>query len=167
MSESKNLKVHAEFGDNKLDFEGTPEAVFSVFIDFLNKIYPEYEILRDIIFTPDLRAVINNLKGILQIAPEGIILTSPKDISAEDAICLALMGSYISNKFQKQPKESLSANELSKITGKAMKTMFNQLAWMVNDGIVDRVGRGEYRITSMGIKKTEEILKQLKNKKGE
>jgi len=45
--------------------------------------------------------------------------------------------------------------------------MFNQLAWMVNDGIVDRVGRGEYRITSMGIKKTEEILKQLKNKKGE
>jgi predicted transcriptional regulator len=56
----------------------------------------------------------------------------------------------------------LSTNELAKVTGKAMKTMFNQLAWMVNDGIVERVERGEYRLTSRGIKKTEEVIRQLK-----
>lgn len=162
MTEQRKLRVHIESGDEQIDFEGAPDAVFSAIIDFLTKAYPGYEILQVLIFTPDLRRLAESLEGVLQIAPEGILLTTPKDLPAEHAICLALMGSYIGNQFKKYPKDSLSTNELAKVTGKAMKTMFNQLAWMVNDGIVERVERGEYRLTSRGIKKTEEVIKQLK-----
>jgi len=162
LAEQRKLKVHIESGVEKIDFEGDPDAVLSTIIDFLTKAYPGYEILQELIFTPDLRGLAESLEGILQIAPEGILLTSPKDLPAEDAICLALMGSYIGNQFKKYPKDSLSTNELAKVTGKAMKTMFNQLAWMVDDGIVERVERGEYRLTSLGIKKTEEVINQLK-----
>jgi hypothetical protein len=161
MSNKRTLKLHAEFDDGQLDVEGTPETVFSAFIDFFNKVYPEYEVLQDIIFTPDLITLMKELKGVIQIAPEGIVLLNPNDISSEDAICVTLTGLYVSNKLNKSSNEALSAGELSKITGKALKTMFNQLAWMVNDGIVERVERGEYKITSTGIMKTQEILREL------
>jgi len=58
--------------------------------------------------------------------------------------------------------DSLSAAGLAKATGKALKTVANQVAWMVDEGLIERVGRGEYRITSRGIKRAEEIAVNLK-----
>jgi hypothetical protein len=162
LSDVRTLKIHAEFGGDNFDVEGTPETVFSAFIDFFNKVYPEYEVLQDVVFTPDLIAIMKELKGVIQIAPEGIILLNPSDMSSEDAICVTLTGLHVSNKLNKSSKEALSANELSKITGKALKTIFNQLAWMVSDGIVERAERGEYKITSTGIIKTQELLKKVR-----
>jgi len=161
LNDIRTLKIHAEFNEEQFDVEGAPETVFSAFINFFNKVYPEYEVLQDIIFTPDLIAIMKELKGVIQIAPEGIILLKPSDMSSEDAICVTLTALHVSNKLNKSSKEALSANELSKITGKALKTIFNQLAWMVNDGIVERAERGEYKITSTGIIKTQEALKKI------
>ncbi|MEM3041462.1 MAG: hypothetical protein QXG97_05510, partial [Nitrososphaerota archaeon] len=60
--------------------------------------------------------------------------------------------------------DSLTALGLAKVTGKALKTVSNQVAWMVDDGLVERVGRGEYRITSLGIKRAQEIIAESRER---
>jgi len=163
MSSQSNLKVHVEFGDAKADFEGNPDEVSKAFLTFLNKIYPAFELAQRLTFNPDLAKLTEGLVGILEFAPEGAFLVFT-ELPAEEAIILSLIGVYIGNRLGRITNDAVSANGLSKMTGKALKTMSNQLAWMVDDGLVERVGRGEYRITSIGIKRSERILQELRTR---
>lgn len=161
MSSQPNLKIHVEFDDAKVDFEGNPDTVTKEFIAFLNKVYPTFELAQKLTFNPDLAKLAEELVGILKFTPEGAVLESTES-PADEAIILSLVGVYVGNKLGKTASDALSANGLSKMTGKALKTISNQLAWMVDDGLIERVGRGEYKITSVGIMRSEKILQELK-----
>lgn len=161
MSSQQNLKIHVEFGEAKADFEGSPDAVTKEFLTFLNKVYPTFELAQKLIFNPDSAKLAEELVGVIKFTPEGAILEYTES-PADEAIILSLVGIYVGNKLGKIPNDSLSANGLSKMTGKALKTISNQLAWMVDDGLIERVGRGEYRITSVGIMRSEKTFQELK-----
>jgi len=161
VSSQPSLKVHVEFGESKADFEGTPDEVAKAFINFLNNVYPAFELAKKLSFNEDTVKLAETLVGVVEFAPEGLLLTV-QDVSAEEAILLSLLGAHVGNKLGKVESEALSAIGLSKTTGKALKTISNQLAWMVDDNLVERIGRGEYKITSTGIKHSEKILQELK-----
>ena len=161
MNSLLNLKVHVEFGDSKADFEGNPDDVTKAFLAFLSGTYPAFELAKRLTFTPDIAKLAENLVGIIEFSPEGLLVTF-QDLPAEEAILLSLIGAYLGYKFGKIGSDALSAVGLSKTTGKALKTVSNQLAWMVDDGLVERIGRGEYRITSAGIKRSEKIIQEIK-----
>lgn len=161
MNDPSNLKLHIEFGDAKADFEGNPDDVAKAFLTFLNKIYPTFELAQRLTFNPDLAKLAEGLVGILKFTPEGVILVST-ELPADEAIILSLVGVYVGSRLGKIENDAMAANGLSKMTGKALKTISNQVAWMVDDGLVERVGRGEYRITSIGIMRSEKILQELK-----
>ena len=78
----------------------------------------------------------------------------------EEAIIISLVGSYVGYRLGKADRDNDSANGLAKTTGKALKTISNQLAWMIDDGLVERVDRGRYRITSLGITHFEQIAEK-------
>jgi hypothetical protein len=161
MSSQPNLKIHVEFGAEKADFEGSPDAVTKEFLTFLNKVYPTFELAQKLTFNPDLAKLAEELVGVIKLTPDGAVLESTVS-PADEAITLSLVGVYVGNRLGKAANDSLSANGLSKMTGKALKTISNQLAWMVDDGLIERVGRGEYKITSVGIMRSEKILQELK-----
>jgi hypothetical protein len=164
MSNQPNLKIHVEFGEAKADIEGNPDTVTKEFLTFLNKVYPTFELAQKLIFNPDSAKLAEELVGVIKFTPEGAVLESTES-PADEAIILSLVGVYVGNKLGKIANDSLSANGLSKMTGKALKTISNQLAWMVDDGLIERVGRGEYRITSVGIMRSEKTFQELKLKK--
>jgi DNA-binding transcriptional ArsR family regulator len=153
-----NLRVHLEFGDIKVDFEGDVNQVTESIIRFLTEVYPNLEILRKLVYNPDVTNLAAKLVGRLEITAEGPILVSGSELSARDAVCIVLLGAYIGNKLGKLPKESLSSGDLAKITGKARKTMSNELPRLVDDGLTERTSEGEYELTILGIRKTEEML---------
>ena len=159
-----SLKVHVEFGDAKADFEGNPDDVAKAFLTFLNKIHPTFELAQRLTFNPDLAKLSEGLVGILKFTPEGAILVFT-ELPADEAIILSLVGVYVGSRLGRVTNDAMSANGLSKMTGKALKTISNQLAWMVDYGLVERVGRGEYRITSIGIMRSEKILQELKTER--
>ena len=161
VANQQNLKVHVEFGGSKADFEGNPDMVAKAFLSFLSNTYPAFELAQKLSFSQDIVKLAEALVSIIEYAPEGLLLTA-QDIPAEEAILISLLGIHVGNKLGKVVSESISAINLSKITGKALKTISNQLAWMVDDSLVERIGRGEYKITSMGIKRSEKILQELK-----
>ncbi|KPV65579.1 MAG: hypothetical protein AOA65_0010 [Candidatus Bathyarchaeota archaeon BA1] len=162
MSVQPKLRVHLECGDARVDFEGDADEVFKAFTEFLNKIYPSFEVARKLIFIPDIIGLSEEIAGLIEIAPEGPMLVLGRELPADETICLALLGSDIGNRLGKLSKASLSLDELAKVTGKAHKTIMNQLPWMIDEGLIERVGKGEYRITSLGIKRAQNVIKDYK-----
>lgn len=161
MSNHSSIKIHAEFGQDKLDFEGAPDEVFAAFVDFLSKIYPAFEMARQITFMPDIRKLSEDLIGIAEIGTEAPVLVSGRELPADETILLALLCSYIGNRLGKLQKSSLSSGELSKVTGKAQKTVMNQLPKMLVEGSVEKTDK-EYRISDFGIVRTRNIFANLK-----
>jgi hypothetical protein len=155
--------VHAEHGEFKADFEGSPEAVSIAFIDFLNKVYPAFKLANKLVFKPDLIKLSQELQGVIEYSPEGLILTS-NDLTSEEAILLSLLGIHVGNKLGLSTEESVSVTQIATASGKASKTILNQLKGMIDDGLMERVGRGKYQIKSLGIKRAEKVLQEVKTR---
>ncbi|HYB92631.1 MAG TPA: ArsR family transcriptional regulator [archaeon] len=158
MSVQPKVRVHVEFGELKADVEGTADEVFKEIVKLLNQAFPTFEAVSRLVYTTDISKLIENLNGILVIAPEGPLLSSRLELPADEAMGLCLVGSYVGEKIGKLAKNSLTVDELARFTGKAVKTVINQLAWMVDDGLIERIGKGEYRITNLGIKNVCDVI---------
>jgi len=158
MSGQNKIKVHLEFGEVKVDFEGDVNQVFEFIVHFLTEVYPNLEILRNLVYTPDLTNLAAKLVGRVEITAEGPVLVSGSELSARDAACIALLGAHIGNRLGKLTKESLSSGDLAKITGKARKTISNEVPRLVADGLVERTAEGEYKLTILGIRRAEDML---------
>ncbi|MEM1586195.1 MAG: helix-turn-helix domain-containing protein [Candidatus Bathyarchaeia archaeon] len=162
MSGKDTVKVHLEIGDLKVDFEGDSKQVFESLLRFLSQVCPNIELLQKITYAPDLVNLMNNIAGLVEISSEGPLINLNLDLSTRNAICLALLGAYIGNRIGKLSKDTLSISELSKLTGKAKKTVTNEMPKLIENGLVERVYEGEYRITELGIRRTEDIIKAVK-----
>ncbi len=163
MSDREKLKIHVEFGDFREDLEGNPDDVVKTLLISLSNIYPSLELARKLVFQPDLSRLADSLAGLVKFAPDGLIVLVG-EAPAEETIIISLVGSYVGYKLGKIPSDADSANGLAKTTGKALKTISNQLAWMIDDGLVERIGRGSYRITSRGIQRFEQITVKQRTK---
>jgi hypothetical protein len=162
MSGQNKLKVHLEFGEVKVDFEGDVNQVFESIVHSLTEVYPNLEILRNLVYTPDLTNLAAKLVGRLEITAEGPILISGSELSARDTACIVLLGAYVGNRLGKLTKETLSSGDLAKITGKAQKTISNEIPRLIADGLMERTAEGEYKLTILGIRKTEDMLTEKK-----
>ncbi|MEM1550866.1 MAG: hypothetical protein QXR13_02900 [Candidatus Bathyarchaeia archaeon] len=162
MSKGDAVKVHLEIGDLKVDFEGDSKQVFETLLRFISQVCPNIELLQRITYTPDLTNLINDIAGLVEISSNGPIINPNLYLSTRNAICLALLGAYIGNKIGKLSKDTLSVNDLSRLTGKAKKTVTNEVPKLVEVGLIERVSEGEYRITELGIRRTEDIIRAIK-----
>ena len=161
-NEEKKLKVQLEFGDAKAMFEGGVDDVFKALTRFLTQLYPNLEVARRITYSPDLTRLAEELVGIIELTPEGPIFASDLHLSAKEKMCLALLGAYVGERLGKLSKGSLSPNELSRITGKARKTISNELPRLITGGLVERTPEGECQITILGIREAEKIIRECK-----
>ena len=155
------LRMHLEVGDVKVDLEGEADDVVRGLLTQLAKVFPSLELARKLSFNPDLAELSDSLAEVVEFAPEGLLLDA-KELPADEATVVTLLGMYVGYRLGKVQSESLPALGLAKATGKALKTVANQIAWMVDEGLVERVGRGEYCITSLGIKHAQSIILELK-----
>jgi len=165
MNEDVKLRVHVEFGEVKADFEGDADEVFKAVSRFLLQAYPNLETVQRLVYTPDLIKISEDLVGLVELTSEGPILVSVGDLSATRVMFLALLGAYVGHKLGKLSKDTLSSNELAVITGKAKKTVMNELPQLVSNGYIQRTSEGEYFITTLGIKRTEDMIEGYKAEK--
>ncbi|KYH42800.1 MAG: hypothetical protein AYL33_000770 [Candidatus Bathyarchaeota archaeon B63] len=154
----EKLKVRIEFGEAKADFEGDVDEVIELTMKFLTQICPGLEVLQRIIYTPDVISLARGVEGLVEITQDGPILPPDLDVPARDAICLALLGAYLGKALGKLPRDSLSTRDLARIIGKARKTVSNEVPRLISDGLIERTTDGEYRLTTLGIRRTESLI---------
>jgi len=159
---NKKIRLLLEFNDVKATFEGDVDEVLKAAIRFLSEIYPNIELVQKVTYTPDLVRLIECIKGIVELTPEGPVFTSDFQLSAREKICIALLGAYVGEKLGKLSKTSLSTQELTRITKKAKKTISNELPKLINRGLVKRTSEGECQLTVLGIREAENLIKDYR-----
>ena len=161
MKESEKVKVHIEIGDARANFEGDVDQVFELTARFLTQICPSLKVLRRLIYTPDITKLAEKIVGLIEISPKGPMLSN-FDVPTRDAVCLILLGAYLGKVLGILGKDSISSRDLARIIGKARKTVSNEMPRLASEGVVERTSEGEYRLTILGIKKTEKIIERYK-----
>jgi hypothetical protein len=164
-SEERKIEVSIKLGELEARFSGSVNEVLKCIFDFLGKAYPTYELVSKITLAVDLEQLLKSIEKIIAVTPEGLVLLVPRDrLTDRDAVVLHLVRAYIGNKLGKLDDPSLSITELISLTGGKPSAIAGRLSELARDAYVERVGRGEYRITTLGIKFfLDDILPELKS----
>jgi hypothetical protein len=153
------LEVIVNYKGMEIKFSGSPDEVLRSFLDFFNKVLPGYSLVSNLTLSTDLEQLLRDLEGIIAITPEGIIVTVPKeDIVEREALLLHLVKVFIGYKLGNYAKDSIAISELLNVSGGKPSSIAARLSEMVNLNWVERVGRGQYRITTYGIKSFQETV---------
>jgi len=152
--ESPKLKVIIRYGSLESTCEGSADEVLKFVFRLIRDMYPHYGIISKLTLTVDLENLLNRLKDIIAFLPKGqpIMLKSTRELTDSDLILTYLVAAYAGNQIGLAENDYLSMADLLDRTGKPAGTVAGRLSELVSRLCVERVGRGEYRVTAYGIK---------------
>jgi len=157
----ESLEVSVKYKGVEAKFLGKPDDVIRSFFGFMSKVLPAYEFVLALTLTVDLEELLKGIRGLIAFTPEGPVITVPKErLGGErNVIILNLIKAYVGYKTGRVEKDSLSTAEIGGKPG----TVGARLSELTDLGWVERVGRGEYRITTLGVKAfMSEVLSKIK-----
>lgn len=155
MVSNSNLKVIIELGDLRHVVEGTPDSVIEEVIRFISRVAPQYDIGARILFVPDYARLLDDLSQVVKVTQSGEILLEQANVPADRAVLFVLAGAHVAKRFGKRESDELTAEEVARAVGKAVKTIRNTIAGLQKTGFVERAARGAYRISTPGLKQVQ------------
>jgi hypothetical protein len=160
MTETQTLqvKIHLDVGEMHYDGTGSVDEVVPQLMQFLIQAVPAYDIAKKLIYIPDLAGLADKVSAFARMTTTGQLLLTRINIPAEKAITVLLFMAQLANKMGKRDSESLTIEEISTGIGRAPKTIRNVLVQIQRTGLIDRVDRGRYKITSKGLMELEQSL---------
>jgi hypothetical protein len=156
-----------KYQDTEQTFTGDANQVWTSINKFFSEMIPALDTVKKAILTVDIETLIEDCKNIIAIAPEGpVILVSKQKLTDNETITLHLIAAYITNKLG-QPKDYLTKEELQSGLGKSSKITSTRLGELIRDGNATKTEEGNYKITTIGIKRfQEEALPEIIQKLG-
>ena len=130
---------------------GNPEGVVRELLSYFVKIYPSLELVSKLILTQDETEFMQACTGILASSKEGLAVL--KDVSSlrdKELITLHLAGSRLQHLVSAKEADTVSLDELTRLTGRATGTVAGRLSELCNEQLAERAGKGSYRLTTMG-----------------
>ncbi len=138
---------------------GNPESVLRELISYFSKTYPSIELVSKLILSVDSAEFLQSCTGILATSPEGlVVLKNLAGLRDKELLMLHLAGSRLLHQLGERESDTLSLDEITKTTGRSTGTVAGRLSELCNEQLVERVGKGSYRLTTMG---TRVIMKDL------
>jgi len=130
---------------------GTPDGVIRELLAHFSKIHPSLELTAKLILTTDSEEFLQSCTGILAIAPEGVaILRNTDSLRDKELIMLHLAGAKLAHLLAKKETDTVALDEITKTTGRSTGTVAGRLSELCTEQLVERVGKGSYRLTTMG-----------------
>jgi hypothetical protein len=156
-----------KYQDTEQTFTGDANQVWTSINKFFSEMIPALDTVKKAILTVDIETLIEDCKNIIAIAPEGpVILVSKQKLTDNETLTLHLVAAYIANKLG-QPKDYLTKEELQSGLGKSSKITSTRLGELIRDGNATKTQEGNYKITTIGIKRfQEEALPEIIQKQG-
>jgi len=138
---------------------GSPETVVRELLSYFSRVYPSIELVSKLILSVDSVEFLQSCTGVLAVSPEGlVVLKDLKDLKDKELMMIHLAGSRLQHQMGKKESDTLSLDEITKTTGRSTGTVAGRLSELCNEQLVERVGKGSYRLTTMG---TRVVIKNL------
>jgi hypothetical protein len=145
---------------------GPPELVAREVLAFLTKAIPELELASHLVLSVDVTQLAQACEGVLAATPEGIVVTVPtNNLADRELVLLHLAKSRIAQMLGKADKDLVQSADLMVATKKSSGTVAGRLSELCAESLAERKGKGEYRITTLGLHIfSEQILPKLRTK---
>ena len=138
---------------------GSPETVVRELLSYFSRVYPSIELVSKLILSVDSVEFLQSCTGVLAVSPEGlVVLKDLRELKDKELMMIHLAGSRLQHQMSKKENDTLSLDEITKTTGRSTGTVAGRLSELCNEQLVERVGKGSYRLTTMG---TRVIIKNL------
>ncbi len=149
---AEKVELHLKFGEHTLKSSGTPDAIMREMLLFFSKVFPQLELLSKLTLSVDLEKLLESCIGILALTPEGVVLRADTGaLKDQENILVQLVRAKLSFTTGSRERDTMMSDEIaSSIDGKS-GPVAGRLSELVSKGLVERVGKGEYRITTLGI----------------
>jgi hypothetical protein len=130
---------------------GNPENVIRELVIFFSKVYPSLELVSKLVLSVDSAEFLQNCAGVIAYSPEGlVILKDTSTLKDRELMMLHVAGARMFYLMGKRDNDSISLEELAKITGRVTGTIAGRLSELVREQLIERIGKGSYRLTTMG-----------------
>lgn len=130
---------------------GSPDGVVRELLAYFSKVYPSLEITSKLVLSVDNSEFLQSCTGALAASPEGLaILRDTSQLKDKELMLLHLSGSKLMHLLSRKETDTVSLDELTRATGKTTGTVAGRLSELTNEQLVERVGKGSYRLTTMG-----------------
>jgi hypothetical protein len=161
----ETLTVHIKYQETEQTFTGDVDQVWAGVNRFFSEMIPTLQIVKKALLTVDLEKLIEDCKNIIAVTPEGpVLLVSKQKLTDSETLTLHLLATYIGNKLGLS-KSFLTKEELQTALGKNAKITSTRLGELCREGYATKTDEGNYRITTLGIKRfQEEILPEIREK---
>jgi len=162
------LEVSIRYGSIEKKIQGRPEDVGKAVVSFLTSVIPQLELASRLVLSVDLSRIAKACEGIVAITPEGVVLTVPVGtLSDRELLLLHLAKEKIAEMTGKSESDTVQAASLIAATKRSGGTVAGRLSELCAENLAERKGKGEYRITTLGLHVFEEqVLPKLKKSQG-
>ena len=162
---SETVTVQIKYQETEQTFMGDANQVWRSINKFFTEMIPTFQTLKKALLTVDLENLIDDCKNVIALAPEGpVLLVSKQKLTDGETLMLHLLATYIGNKLG-QSKDFLSKEEMQGRLGKSAKITSTRLGELIREGLAIKTEEGNYRITTLGIKRFQkEALPEIREK---
>ena len=132
---------------------------------FLSEAIPALDIISKITLTIDFADFLKEAADVFAVTPEGVVVLAPAEVLTDrELVLLYLVRTRIAFETKKSENETLLASDLISLTGKGSGTIAGRLSELTGEGLVERTGKGEYRVTTFGLHRfRQDVLPKLKS----
>jgi ubiquinone biosynthesis protein Coq4 len=160
------VTVNVKYGDVEETFIGNVNDVWLSVTKFFSEFIPAFDIAQKVTLKVDLAKLVEDIKDLISIAPEGpILLVSREKLADSESLQLHLLATYLGYRLGKLTRDTMTKEELQFRLGKNIKITSTRLGELTKDGLTTKTEEGSYKITTIGIKKLqEETLPKIRAK---
>jgi hypothetical protein len=164
VSEQGQVEVAIRYRDVEKTIRGSPEDVFRGVFQFLSEIIPALDVVSRITLTVNFADFLREAAGVFAVTPEGVVVLTPLEaLTDRELVMLNLVRAKVAFETGRSEKETLLASDLISFTGKGSGTVAGRLSELSGEGLVERTGKGEYRVTTFGLHRfRQDVLPKLK-----
>jgi len=165
LSEEK-ITVHIKYKDVEQTFVGPVNDVWVVVNKFFSQMIPSFYVAQKVLLTPDLSKIIEDFKDVIAFATEGPeLLISKRRLTDSEIVQLYLLAAYMGHKLGRLSRDAMSKKELQTRLGKTSKITSTRLGELCRERVIIKTEEGNYKITTIGIKRLQdELLPKIREK---
>jgi len=162
------LEVTIRYGSLEKKMIGHPEEVGKAVVSFLTSVIPQLELASRLVLSIDLERITKACEGIVAVTPEGVVATVPVgSLSDRELLLFHLAKEKITQMTGKSENDTVLTSNLIAATKRSGGTVAGRLSELCAESLAERKGKGEYRITTLGLHVFEEqIVPKLKKGQG-
>lgn len=150
---SDRLHIALSYGELRAEFEGEPGEAVRFLIRFIEDNLPSYSLARRIALSMDVERLISALEEYVGYSEADGFFFKPsfRDLPYSDQILVFLAKRHVEHMWGYAKSPSVGMKEITDELGMGKGTSSARLTELLRKGLVKRLERGDYAITTSGL----------------